>query len=107
MAEDRSITQVAGAIEALEVLGPTRYAWMGEAYDLPEPVLRLAPPEGLRAALVHAMQLRLYADFFTAGGPTPPPPREILSPDATFARALSAANAGTVRTEPGWRFVGV
>ena len=107
MAEDRSITQVAEAIEALEVLGPTRYAWMGEAYDLPEPVLRLAPPEGLRAALVHAMQLRLYADFFTAGGPTPPPPREILSPDATFARALSAANAGTVRTEPGWRFVGV
>ena len=74
MADGRSIAQLAGAIEALEVLGATRYAWMGEAYELPEPVLRLAPPEGLRAALVHAIQLRLYADFFTAGEPSPPGP---------------------------------
>ena len=106
MADLRPVTQLAAAIEALEILGPTRYAWLGAAFELPEPVRRLAPPDGRRAALVHAIQWRLYADFFTAGGPTPPPARTTRSRDGRLARALSAANAGTIRTDPGWWFVG-
>lgn len=106
MPDPGPFARLALAIDAVEILGPTRYAWLGSAYDLPEPVRRLAPPEGLRAALENAIQWRLYADFFTPGRPTHPPPRGPRDSDRRFARALSAANAGTGATERGWRLVG-
>jgi hypothetical protein len=49
---------------------------------------------------------RLYADFFTAGNPVAPRPRAVRGTNGEFARALSAANAGTEATGPGWRYVG-
>src|SRR5262245_24873850 len=106
MAEPGSVRQVAAAIEALEVLGPTRYAWLGLEFDLPEPVRRLASAEGLRVALIQAIQWRLYADFFTTGGPSLPAPRAERSTNRRLARALSAANAGEGALEFGWRLVG-
>jgi hypothetical protein len=106
MAETVAVRQVEAALGGLEILGPTRYAWLGHEFDLPEYVRRLAPPDVLPKALVHAVQWRLYADFFTAGGPASPRPRPPRTADRSFARALSAANAGTVATEPGWRLVG-
>ena len=106
MADLRPVTQLAAAIEALEILGPTRYAWLGEAFDLPEPVRRLAPPDGLRAALVHAVQWRLYADFFTAGAPTPPPARITRSRDRQLAAGALGGQRGNGHDDPGWWFVG-
>jgi hypothetical protein len=106
MAEELAVRQLEAALTGLAVLGPTSYAWLGQEFDLPAHIRRLAPPKALESALVHAMQWRLYADFFTPGGPTPPRRRLPRSPDRSFARALSAANAGTVATEPGWRVVG-
>jgi hypothetical protein len=106
MPDPGPVRQVAEAIAAVEILGPARYAWLGSAFDLPEPIRRLAAPSGLRAALVQAIQWRLYADFFTAGRPSSPAPRAARSPDERFARALSAANCGTGAVELGWRLVG-
>lgn len=106
MAEQTPLLQIAGALDAIEVIGSSRYAWLGEPFDLPEPVRRLAPPHGLRAALVQAVQWRLYADFFTSGRPVTPRPGVPPTRRNGFARALSLANAGTGATETGWRYAG-
>jgi HopA1 effector protein family len=106
MADPGCARQVLAAIDAVEILGPTRYAWLRAPFDLPERVRRLAPPTGLRAALVQAVQWRLYADFFTAGKPSPPARRATGTSDGQLARALSAANSGAGAVELGWRFVG-
>jgi hypothetical protein len=100
------IGQIIAAIEPLEIEGASSYRWFGERFELPEPVRRLAPPEGLRAALTQALQWRLYADFFTAGAPVPARPRVAPPPDDGFTRALSAANRGTGANETGWVFQG-
>lgn len=106
MTDATPVRRLAAAIDALQILGLTRYAWLGQPFDLPEHIRRLAPPEGLRAALTQSVKWRLYADFFTAGDPVAPRPRAVRRANGELARALSAANAGTVATEPGWRYVG-
>lgn len=100
------IDAILSAIDALEIDGPSRFRWYGEALDLPEPVRRLAPPDGLRAALVQGITRRLYADFYTAGGPVPTRPPVPPSADDRFARALYAATDGTGAIENGWIFKG-
>ena len=42
MAETVAVRQVEAALGGLEILGPTRYAWLGHVFDLPEYVRRLA-----------------------------------------------------------------
>lgn len=106
MADDGAPRALQAAIDAVGILSPTRFTWLGAPFDLPEPVRRLAPPEGLRAALIQAVQWRLYADFFTSGGPIRPRPRAARVDDGGFARMLSAANTGQGATENGWAFAG-
>jgi hypothetical protein len=105
MTESAQARQVRAAVEDIDVLGPTSYAWLGVTFDLPADVCRLAPPDGRRAGLLQAITWRLYADFFTAGAPSAPRSGVAGAEDPAFARSLSAANAGRGATEPGWSFV--
>lgn len=98
---------VASALAALDVLSQRSFSWMGEPFDLPAAVVRLAGDDQLRRVLIDAMRWRLYSCFFTRGRPMPPPPKRSravawrpLSPE------LAAANLGTGCLDPGWRLVG-
>jgi hypothetical protein len=103
----RAAAAIGLALQAVEVRSPTIFAWMGDVAELPEHVVRLAGPPGIRRALVGAIRGRLYDCFYTQGAPcravadTPHPggPR-------SMSRDLAAANAGGGCLEPGWRLVG-
>lgn len=98
---------IADALGALEVRSPTSHSWMGQAAGLPEIVVRLAGPQGVRRALVGSIRARLYDSFFTEGGPRPataPEPRP-SGQERALSYELTAANEGTGWLQPGWRVV--
>lgn len=106
MPDETGPAQISAALDAIEMLGPTRYAWFDEPFDLPYPVRRLAPREGIRAAMTQALQWRLYADFFTSGAPVSPRPHAARTARGAFVATLSEANQGTGAVETGWRYAG-
>jgi hypothetical protein len=93
--------QVAGALGAVTILGPARYAWLGR------PSRRF--PAGLdgpgrRGYLVACLREELYCSFYCQGRPVPAQWGEASPdfPDPELASALSAANCGSGSWEPGW-----
>lgn len=102
--------QLAEAVAAVEVLSPTRYAWLGEPSEpLPDHVERRISAEDARGYLEYSLGNRLYSDFYCHGRATVPAPRESVDPtrgDAVLVETLSRANGGGGCWEPGWTLVG-
>ncbi|MEA2438403.1 MAG: hypothetical protein QOF65_2959 [Thermoleophilaceae bacterium] len=101
---------VAQALAAVEVVSATSHAWFGvRSPGIPAEVEGLMSPRTARASLVYELQMRLYADFYCAGGARPPlhsPATDALPGASPFVQDLSAANAGTGAREPGWTVTG-
>ena len=98
---------ISSALAALEIRSPTCHAWMGEAVELSEVVVRLAQPPGVRRALVGSIRSRLYDSFFTQGVPRPATAQQARpsGEERALSNELAAANASTGCMEPGWRVV--
>jgi hypothetical protein len=98
---------VRGALEATQIVAPTRYRWF-EQLNAPlaaETEAAMAP-EDARRFLVHALKMRLYGDFYCPGHARPALDSAYRPPRATaFLEALSAANQGHGSCDPGWRVV--
>ena len=100
------VAEVASGLAAVEVRPPDGYAWMGQAFDLPAEVVRLAGGDALRDALIDGIRWRLYSCFFTTGGPRPaPPPSGYPAEWRALSHELAAANCGTGCVDPGWRLI--
>jgi hypothetical protein len=108
MTPPRAAAAILLALDAVEVRSPTSFAWMGDVAELPQHVVRLAGPRGIRRALVGAIRGRLYDLFYTQGAPRPAVVADAADPAGprSMALDLAAANAGTGCLEPGWRLVG-
>jgi hypothetical protein len=98
-------TQVAAALHAATIRGPTRYAWLGRASRPLAPALEAEMDEAAREAyLVTSLAHELYASFYCRGQPVParwgePAP---LAPDPQLIAALSDANTGGGCWQGGW-----
>jgi len=97
--------QVAAALAAATVRGPTRYAWLGRmSRRLPLSVDAELDDDERRRYLASCLREELYFSFYCHGGPVParwgaPEP---VSADHGFLEALSRANTGHGTWEPGW-----
>jgi hypothetical protein len=97
--------QVAAAVAAATVCGPSQYAWLGRrSRRLPTAILSELDESQCRAYLVACLREELYASFYCHGGPVAarwgePEP---ASSDLWLLEALSAANASVGGWEPGW-----
>jgi hypothetical protein len=98
--------QVAAALRAVRICGPTQYAWLGRR-SRPIPAYlaaELAESEG-RDYLVACLREELYCSFYCHGRPVPARWGE---PEPSFAdrrlvAAMSQANTGRGSWEPGWK----
>jgi hypothetical protein len=97
--------QVAAALAAVTILGPTRYAWLGRASrPLPARIAAELGEQERRTYLVACLREELYCSFYCHGGPVmarwgePEPPFG----DPSLVDALSRANSGRGSWEPGW-----
>jgi hypothetical protein len=97
--------QVAQAIEAVEILGPLRYAWRGRRSRLPPAaLLDLLDAAACRRHLLAGLREELYWSFYCRGGTVPARWGESAPPPAggRLLRDLAAANTGHGGWEPGW-----
>jgi hypothetical protein len=98
--------QVAAAVGAVTIRGPTRYAWLGRASrPIPASLEAALDESERRGYLVSCLREELYWSFYCRGRPVParwgePEP---VSPEPWLATALSDANTGRGSWEPGWR----
>ena len=97
--------EVAAALQAVSILGPTRYAWLGRrSRALPRSLEdQMTEPER-RRYLVSCLREELYSSFYCYGSPVParwgiPEP---VSADPWLVAAMSAANHADGGWEPGW-----
>ncbi len=97
--------QVAAAVAAVTVCGPTQYAWLGRrSRRLPAAIEGELDEAQRRGYLVACLREELYASFYCHGGPVAarwgePEP---ASSDLWLLEALSAANTGVGGWESGW-----
>ena len=102
--------QIAQAVSAIEVLSPTRFAWLGQpSEELPKHVERGMAPADARGYLVYALEGWLYGDFYVSGGVRTgghDPDGDDGRGDPQLIASLSAANAGAGCWEPGWSYRG-
>jgi hypothetical protein len=97
--------QVAAALQALTILGPTRYAWLGRRRpSLPASLLGELDAAERRDYLVASLRAELYRSFYRHGGPVLCEWDEVepVSPDPWLLKALSEANTGQGTWETGW-----
>jgi hypothetical protein len=97
--------QVATALRATKVLGPTRYAWLGRAsHPLPALLDAELGEVDRRTYLVASLREELYGSFYCHGAPVPARRgvSEPLGADRALTRAMSEANHGRGSWEPGW-----
>lgn len=98
--------QVAAALGAVTIRGPTHYSWMGRgSRPLPASVAAELDESERRSYLVSCLREELYSSFYCHGGPVParwgePEP---VSADPWLADAMSQANTGRGSWEAGWR----
>ena len=98
--------QIADAIDAVTILAPLRYAWLGRRNRVPPPAVR----DGLdgparRQYLLSCVREELYWSFYCRGGVVParwgePQP---VAADAALLSAIAGANRRRGGWEPGWR----
>jgi hypothetical protein len=102
--------QLADAVAAVEVLSPTRYAWLGEPSEaLPAHVERGLSAADARGYLTYGIEARLYSDFYCHGRAVVGAAREQVDTargDPALVDALSASNTGSGCWEPGWALRG-
>jgi hypothetical protein len=97
--------QVAAALRAVKVRGPTQYAWLGRASRPLPAVLEAELDEAERLSyLVACLREELYWSFYCHGGPVQarwgqPEP---VSADPWLVEAMSQANSGRGSWERGW-----
>jgi HopA1 effector protein family len=97
--------QIAAALRAVTIRGPTRYAWLGRASrPLPAELEAQLDEAARRAYLVSCVGEELYWSFYCRGRPVParwgePEP---VAPDPWLIEALSEANTGGGSWERGW-----
>jgi hypothetical protein len=97
--------QVAAAVAATDVCGPTQYAWLGRrSRRLPAAIESELDEAQRRSHLVACLREELYASFYLHGRPVAarwgePEP---ASSDLRLLEALSAANTGVGGWETGW-----
>lgn len=97
--------QIAAALRAVTIRGPTRYAWLGRSSrPLPRSVDAELDGAERRSYLVACLREELYSSFYCHGGPVParwgqPEP---FTPDPWLAEAMSQANTGHGSWQPGW-----
>jgi hypothetical protein len=97
--------QVAAAVGAATIRGPTGYAWLGRASRAVPAALSAAMDDSERRGyLVACLREELYASFYCHGRPVParwgrPEP---VSADPWLVNAMSQANTGRGSWEPGW-----
>ncbi len=97
--------QVAAALGAVTIRGPTRYSWLGRASrPLAAHVEAGLGESERRSYLVSCLREELYCSFYCHGAPVParwgqPEP---VSADPWLARAISHANDGRGSWERGW-----
>jgi hypothetical protein len=96
--------QVAAALEAVTIRGPTRYAWLGhESRALPASLDAALDDTGRRRFLISTLREELYASFFCHGEPVSARGgRSEPAADPWLADAMSKANNGRGGWEPGW-----
>ncbi|HEX5619830.1 MAG TPA: T3SS effector HopA1 family protein [Solirubrobacteraceae bacterium] len=97
--------QVAAALGAVRILGPTQYAWLGpRSRRLPVALDGVLDAAERRRYLVSCLREELYCSFYCHGGPVvarwgEPQP---VSADPWLLAAMSDANASEGGWEPGW-----
>ena len=97
--------QVATALRAVTIRGPTQYAWLGRASrPLPALVAGEMNAAESRTYLVGSLREELYWSFYCHGGPVParwgePQP---VAADPWLVAAMSDANGGRGGWESGW-----
>jgi hypothetical protein len=102
--------QIAGALRAVEIRGPTRYAWLGRTSQRLAADIEAAMDDRARQAyLASGIGAELYHSFFCQGGPVPARwgQTEPIGADPSLAAALSDANTGHSGWEHGWTVVRV
>jgi hypothetical protein len=97
--------QVAAALAAVQIIGPTQYAWLGRRSRRLSAALDLALDDAERRRhLVSCLREELYHSFYCHGRPVaarwgaPQPPFA----DPTLLDALSQANRGRGSWDSGW-----
>jgi hypothetical protein len=97
--------QVAAALQAVTIRGPTQYAWLGRASRrLPASVTSEMNAAERRTYLVGSLREELYWSFYCHGRPVParwgePQP---VAADPWLEAAMSVANGGRGSWEGGW-----
>ena len=97
--------QVAAALDAVTILGPTRYAWLGRRNKpLPASIDAELDESARRRYLVSCLREELYWSFYCHGRPVSarwgaPEP---VTGETRLVDALSQANSGRGSWEPGW-----
>ena len=97
--------QVAAALEAVRILSPTRYAWLGRASRaLPASVDAEMGDDERRRYLVGCLRQELYASFYCCGRPVPARWGRAEPPiaDPALVAAISAVNRAPGGWEAGW-----
>jgi hypothetical protein len=96
--------QVAAALEAVTIRGPTRYAWLGQASrSLPASLDATLDDAARRRYLLSTVREELYASFFCHGEPVSARGgRREPAADPWLVAAMAQANTGRGGWEPGW-----
>ncbi len=97
--------QVAAALAAVTVDGPTRYTWLGrKSRPLPARIEVELGETQRRRYLVSCLREELYCSFYCYGGPVPARWGEPEPPfaDPWLVDAMSRANHGRGSWGPGW-----
>jgi hypothetical protein len=98
--------QVAAAVAAVQIRGPTRYAWLGRpSRRLPASIAGELDAAARRRYLVGCLRDELYASFYCQGRPVTARWRDSQPtfPDPRLVDAMSCANTGRGSWDPGWR----
>ncbi len=101
------VLSATAALEAVEVISPNRFVWLGQPFDVVQgDRLEDHPPSIRRLMLVRALVSHLYRWYFCPGVPVVPIPWQgSLGPPIMterFRAALSRANRGRGLVEAGW-----
>jgi hypothetical protein len=97
--------QLASALAAVEILSPTRYAWLGRrSRPLDTAIEHALTADERRAYLLSCLGEELYRSFYCHGRPVLPRwgEPEPESTDRGLAAAMSRANGGRGTWDPGW-----
>lgn len=96
--------QVAAALEAVTILGTTRYTWLGHASrSLPASLDATVDDATRRRFLLSTLREELYASFFCHGQPVSARGgRSEPAADPWLVADMSQANGGHGGWEPGW-----